>query len=311
MKMKIVIVGLGGVGGYYGGLLAKKYADDPLIEIYFVARGEHLIKIQKDGLKVVTDSTNFVARPFLATDDAAEIGVADYVIVCTKSYDLESTITQIKPCIGADTVVLPLLNGIDNSERIRAILPATEVWSGCSYIVARKTEPGVIQTTGKLHLLNFGYKNRVNERLLNVEKILLNAEIDAVFCEEIDAAIWKKFCFISSTASLTSYYNVGFVDLMSDKTRKEKLIQSLEELILVANAEAVKSIDRTIIDKVIHRIESLPVTATSSMHSDFMAGNNTEIHGLTGAVLELGRKHNIQLPTYEMVFEALTNRMKV
>ena len=80
---------------------------------------------------------------------------------------------------------------------------------------------------------------------------------------------------------------------------------------MVANAEAVKSIDRTIIDKVIHRIESLPVTATSSMHSDFMAGNNTEIHGLTGAVLELGRKHNIQLPTYEMVFEALTNRMKV
>ena len=231
MKTKIVIVGLGGVGGFYGGLLAKRYADDPSMEIYFVARGAHLKKVQENGLKVITETGSFIAKPTLATDNVSEIGIADYVILATKSYDLDATVLQIRPCVGQNTVILPLLNGIDNSTRIRALLPGIEVWNGCAYIVARLNEPGVVESSGNLHRFNFGYENKTSERLIAFEKLLKDAGIDATFYENILSVIWTKFFFISATASLTSYFNVSFGALLTDETRKTTLINLLEELL--------------------------------------------------------------------------------
>jgi len=309
MKIKIVIVGLGGVGGYYGGLLAKKYADDPEVEIYFVARGEHLKKVQKNGLTVITEKGTFVVRPTLATDNVAEIGIADYVIMTTKSYDLDETVAQIKPCVGKDTVILPLLNGIDNSARIRALLPETEVWNGCVYIVARLNEPGVVESSGNVHRLDFGYENKSNDRLLAFEKLLKNAGIDATFHENILLAIWTKFFFISSTASLTSFFDVSFGALLTDDVRKTTLVNLLEELLLVANAEGA-GIEHGIINKIVHQLEKLPFETTSSMHTDFKAGKNAEVHTLSGIVVDLGKKHGIPTPTYEKVYAELSEKMK-
>jgi 2-dehydropantoate 2-reductase len=309
MNIKIVIVGLGGVGGYYGGLLAKRYAEDPNIEIYFVARGEHLKKVQQDGLTVITENGTFVVKPTLATDNVPEIGIADYVIMTTKSYDLDATIHQIKPCVGANTVILPLLNGADISARIRTLLPGIEVWQGCAYIVGRLNEPGVIESSGNVHNLFFGYNNMTTDRLLYFEKVMIDAGIEAIFSENILSVIWKKFFFISSTASLTSYFDVSFGALLTDPLRKMTLVDLLEELLLVANAEGA-GIDSRVIDKTIHQLENLPFETTSSMHSDFQAGRNTELQTLTGIVIDLGKKHGIATPTYEKVFARLSSRMK-
>lgn len=310
MKTKIVIVGLGGVGGYYGGMLAKQYADNPDIEIYFVARGAHLRKVQENGLTLITEKGTFQVHPTLATNDVTEIGTADYIIMTPKSYDLDATVEQIKPIVGSNTVILPLLNGIDNSDRIRTLLPDTEVWQGCCYIVARLNEPGVVESSGGVHRFNFGYEYKQNnERLIGFETLLKEAGIDATFHEKIMHVIWTKFFFISSTASLTSYFDVSFGALLTDEVRKATLVSVLEELLLVANAEGAE-IEHTVIDKVIHQLEKLPFETTASMHSDFKAGKNTEVHGLTGAVIQLAKKHAIATPTYEKVYAELCGRMK-
>jgi 2-dehydropantoate 2-reductase len=310
MKTKIVIVGLGGVGGYYGGMLAKRYADDPEVEIYFVARGLHLKKVQANGLTLITETGTFQVYPTLATDNVSEIGTADYIIMTPKSYDLDSTVAQIKPCVGSNTVILPLLNGIDNSTRIRALLPGTEVWQGCCYIVARLNEPGVVESSGGVHRFNFGYELKQSaERLMAFETLLKDAGIDACYHEKIMHVIWTKFFFISATASLTSYFNVSFGALLTDEFRKNTLVSLLEELLLIANAEGAE-IGRVVIDKVVHQLEKLPFDTTSSMHSDFLSGKNTEVHGLTGIVVELGKKHGITTPTYENVYNELKKRMK-
>jgi len=288
MKTKIVIVGLGGVGGYYGGLLAKQYAGNPEIEIYFVARGAHLQKVKENGLTVITETETFVVRPTLATDNVLEIGTADYVFLCTKSYDLHPTIEQIKPCIGTETVILPLLNGVDISERIRTLLPGIEVWSGCVYIVGRLNEPGVVESSGGLHDLFFGYEDQTSDRLLFMEKLMKDAGIKAFFSENIRMNIWRKFIFISTTASLTSYFNVGFRDLLTDEKRKAATIAFLNEVAAVAKAEGVV-FDTDIVDTTIHHIERLPFGATSSMHSDFKAGRNTELDTLTKIVIDRGK----------------------
>ncbi len=309
MNTKIVIVGLGGVGGYYGGLLAKKYIDDKSIEIYFVARGEHLKKVKENGLTLITETGTFIVQPTLVTDNVLEIGIADYVIMTTKSYDLDTTIVQIKPCVGPNTVILPLLNGIDNSIRIRAMLPGIEVWNGCVYIVARLNKPGVVESSGNVHKFKFGFENKTTNKLLSFETLLKNAGIDATFHTDILTTIWTKFFFISSTASLTSYFNVSFGALLTDEVRKSTLIQLLEELLLVANAEGAE-IEHTIINKVIHQLEKLPFETTASMHSDFISQRNTELHTLTGIVVELGQKHGIQTPIYQKVYAELNMRMK-
>ena len=310
MKTKIVIVGLGGVGGYYGGMLAKQYADNPEMEIYFVARGAHLRKVQENGLTLITEKGTFQVHPTLATNDVTEIGTADYIIMTPKSFDLDATVEQIKPIVGSNTVILPLLNGIDNSDRIRTLLPDTEVWQGCCYIVARLNEPGVVESSGGVHRFNFGYEYKQNnERLIGFETLLKEAGIDATFHEKIMHVIWTKFFFISSTASLTSYFDVSFGALLTDEVRKATLVSVLEELLLVANAEGAE-IEHTVIDKVIHQLEKLPFETTASMHSDFKAGKNTEVHGLTGAVIQLAKKHAIATPTYEKVYAELCGRMK-
>ncbi|MDO9155101.1 MAG: 2-dehydropantoate 2-reductase [Paludibacter sp.] len=303
-KTKILIVGLGGVGGYYGGLLAKKYADNPEVEIYFVARGAHLKEVQEKGLKVITETGSFIAHPKLATDNVNEIGKVDYVILTTKSYDLNATIEQIKPCLSKDTVILPLLNGADISERIRKRVPEIEVWNGCVYIVGHINEPGVVESSGGVHDLFFGNENMTSERLLWIEKIMKDAGIKAFFSKNIRMLIWRKFIFISSTASLTSYFNVGFRDLLTDEYRKYITIAFLNEVTEIAKAEGI-IFDTDIIETTVRHIERLPFGTTSSMHRDFQAGRKTELNTLTEIVIELGRKHGISTPTYKMVFEKL------
>ena len=304
---KIVIVGLGGVGGYFGGLLAKHYAADPEIEVYFVARGEHLKRVQENGLKLITENETMVIRPTLVTDDVSEIGVADYILLTTKSYDIDTTIAQIKPAVGKDTVILPLLNGIDNSDRIRALLPETEVWDGCCYIVAKIIEAGVVENVGGIHRIVFGYLNRVSDRLLAFEKMLADAGIEIRFYENIFTEIWKKFFFISTSASLTSYFDVSYNEVLTNDSRRQTLIEVSKELLAVARAEGAE-IDESEIDRLIKQFEKLPIGSTTSMHRDFIAGKSTEVHSLTGIVVKLGKKHGIETPVYQKVYETLSSR---
>ena len=105
-KIKIVVAGIGGVGGYFGGLLAIAYAGNDNIEIYFLARGKHLASIQQSGLTVIKGDISFTAKPFLATDNVNEIGDVDFIIISTKNYDLAQVLEQISPCVNSETVIL-------------------------------------------------------------------------------------------------------------------------------------------------------------------------------------------------------------
>jgi 2-dehydropantoate 2-reductase len=130
-KIRIAFSGIGGVGGYYGGKLARYYHNSDVADIFFIARNEHLDAIRQNGLKVEEPTESFTAFPALATDQPLDIGVVDYLFLCTKSYDLEDNIQQLKPLIGEQTVIIPLLNGANISEQIQRILPSNEVWQGC------------------------------------------------------------------------------------------------------------------------------------------------------------------------------------
>lgn len=305
-KTKILIHGLGGVGGYYAGKLAKTYATDPHIDIYFIARNEHLAQIRTAGLHFISDTEDFFAHPTLATDTPADIGVVDYIIVATKGYDLTSSIEQLAPCIDKDTVILPLLNGGDITERIREVVPQAIVWSGCSYVVSRRRSPGVIKSVGDFSKLVFGYDKGSNEQTRYMEQLLIEADIDARLREPIKNAIWQKFFFISSAASLTSYYDTDLNDLVSDQhIAFTKAFAT--EFLQVADAESV-IIGENPIEKLVSNLSRLPQGATSSMCSDFRNHHRTEVDLLTGVVVDLAHKHNLSVPKYEKVYATLKSR---
>jgi len=115
--MEIAVMGVGGVGGYYGGKLALHYGGDPGIRVIFIARGEHLRRIQEKGLEVRAVSETFTARPHLATDQPAALGPFDLVLFCVKAYDLEESGTKLQKNVRDQTVISTLPNRVNNAER--------------------------------------------------------------------------------------------------------------------------------------------------------------------------------------------------
>ena len=305
---KIVIAGIGGVGGYFGGLLAKKYEKSDAVEICYLARGEHLRKIRENGLKVIHGPTEFIAKPAIATENAIEIGIADYILICTKSYDLDGTIEQLKPCINENTILIPLLNGVESVKRINRILPGTTVLDGCVYIVSSVKEAGVIENSGINQKLFFGPGKANNDRLQWLAKIMQDAGIEAILSDSISTIIWEKFIFIASIATATSYFNCSIGKLLEEN--EETLVQLIEEVKLIAVAKGI-SFNPGITSNIVNYNKLLPYESTSSMHRDFRnLKPKTEIESLTGYVVRAGEEFNIETPTFIKAYNSLKERTK-
>ena len=305
-KIKIVIAGIGGVGGYFGGLLAKKYENSDSIEICFLARGEHLRKIRENGLKVIHGQNEFFARPAMATDKADEIGIADFILICTKSYDLDATIETLKSCIGENTILLPLLNGVESVERIKKKLPATTVLEGCVYIVSSMKEAGVIENSGINQKLFFGPGKTNNVRLQWLEKIMQDAGIEATLSDSISTIVWEKFIFIASIATATSYFNCSIGKLVEEN--EETLVQLIDEVKLIAVAKGI-SFNPDITANIVNYNKLLPNNSTSSMHRDFQnLKPKTEVETLTGYIFRTGKEYGIETPTFDKAYSQLTTR---
>ena len=286
-KTKIAISGIGAVGGYYGGLLAARYKDSEDIDIYFISRGENLEEIRKNGIEVKNTFLTIKAKPTLATDNPAEIGPVDYLFCCTKSYDLEENIVQLTPIIGPNTVIIPLLNGADIAERIQKLLPNNEVWKGCVYIGSRLVRPGRVEKFTIKDRMFFGSKQGNKKRQKDLQDILANARILTTIPDDIDLEIWKKFFMISTAATATSFFTLGY------------------ELKGVAEAKGIRLPDGQVFST-IDAQKIMPNNSTTSMHSDFQKGNRTEVETLTGYVVRTAQELGIEIPTYQFMYKGLT-----
>ncbi|MFV8353455.1 ketopantoate reductase family protein [Flavobacterium sp. XS2P14] len=304
MKTRIGILGLGGVGGYFGGLLAKAYFESDAIEIVFIARGETQKAIAKNGLKIIADTTEIVAFPSLVSNVPEQIGKLDYLICATKTYDIETSLESIKNCITPNTILLPLYNGVDATERIQKLFSENTVLQGCVYIVAMIESPGIIKKIGVYEKLFFGSKNAPVSKLNVLQSIFENANIESYLVENIEETVWEKFIFISALASATSYLNVNIGGILNNPENKAIYSSLLNEITAVAIAKGVALPD-DIVAQTIIKLEKTPKDATSSMHRDLLAGINTEVVSLTKYVVDQAVKFGVATPIYQMVLEKL------
>ncbi|MFV5699104.1 ketopantoate reductase family protein [Flavobacterium sp. ZT3R17] len=305
MKTRIGILGLGGVGGYFGGLLAKAYFDSDAIEIIFIARGETQKAIVQNGLKIISDTNEVIVFPNLVSNNPDQIGKLDCLICATKTYDIESSFESIKSCISQNTIILPLYNGVDAAERIQTLFAKTTVLQGCVYIVSMIVSPGVIRKIGPYEKLFFGSKTASISKLNQLQSIFENAGIESYLVENIEETVWEKFIFISALASATSYLNQNIGGILKNPANKAIYIALLNEISAVAAAKGL-GMPNDIIAQTIVKLEKSPQDATSSMHRDFLANRKTEVASLTEYVVNEGAKYGVSTPTYQMILEKLT-----
>lgn len=305
-KVKIVIVGIGGVGGYFGGLLAKKYAGKGFVEIVFVARGEHLSTIKTNGLKVIHGEETFITSPDLATNRFEEIGIADYIIICTKSYGLAQTLDNLKPCIAPETVLLPLLNGVDAFEIINSHFPENTVLKGCAFIISRLKSAGVIENSGNVQKISFGLDGALTPAVLLLKAICSDAGIVVNCSDKISTAVWEKFIFISPTATATSFYNKTIGEVLLHHSYEVKLM--IEEIKSLALAKGITLSD-DISEKTLGIMKSMKYEATSSMHRDYLDQKpETEVESLTGYIVREAAKYGLETPAYTHFYAGLIVR---
>ena len=133
--MKIAILGIGGVGGFYGGKLAQHFSGKGKNEIIFIARGKHLEAIHEDGLKIIDGESEIIVHPDICTDDSSSLGKFDVLLVAVKTYSLLDAIRSVKNNITTETIVIPLMNGIEPYEILKHEFPEAKIFQGCCYLM--------------------------------------------------------------------------------------------------------------------------------------------------------------------------------
>ena len=288
--MRIVIVGAGGVGGYFGARLSRAGED-----VTFLARGAHLQAIRRDGLRVrSTLEGEYAAKP-AAVAEVGGLPAADAVLLCVKSFDTDDALARVAPVVGADTMVVSLQNGIDAPERIAARFGTDHALGGVAYVFATIEAPGVIahRFLGKIALGELD--GRVTPRATRLRDAFVAAGVPVDLTQEIQRVMWEKYLFICAQAGMTALTraNTGVIRSVPETWRMYRLI--LEEVAAIG-ARAGAGLPADIVDRMIVQAESLaPETSTSLAH-DLASGKRLELEGLHGHAVRLGERFGVPTP---------------
>jgi 2-dehydropantoate 2-reductase len=263
--------------------------------------------VQRDGLKLIAEEGEFIARPDIATDDPAKIGPVDLLVCSVKGYDLKESLLRYRPCLTSATVLLPLLNGIGIADKIQTIVPGVSCWEGLIYVVARQIEKGVVKQTGTLREIIFGSKDGPSPDMQRVAGILVEAGLKATVSPDIELELWRKFLFISVMATLTSFYHSPIGEIRLDSAKAANIPLLLRELQSVAVANGI-AITEQLLTAVLERINGLAAGTTTSMYADYQKGGKTEVEELTGDVVRLGGRFGVPTPVYARMYQGLLLR---
>ncbi|MBI5472251.1 MAG: 2-dehydropantoate 2-reductase [Ignavibacteriae bacterium] len=301
--MKFAIIGTGGVGGYFGGKLAKVGED-----VWFIARGKHLEAMRSYGLRINSFEGDWVVASGQFTDTCSEIGRADVVLFCVKSYDTESAAEQIAPLVSETTIVISLQNGVDNEEKLERILPRGIVLGGVSYIYATITSPGVItHTVGPTKIVFGELRRRDDAPSAQARQILdsmLNAKINASLSENIATEIWKKFIFISSVGGMTALTRLTLGEILAVEETKHMLADAMRETEAVGQAKGIQ-LPPNYTGSVLELLKKYDNNSRSSLYHDLKHGRRMEVEAFSGTIVRYGRELGIPTPVHKAIYAAL------
>jgi len=303
--MNIVIYGAGGVGGYFGARLAEAGNN-----VTFIARGNHLTTIQKKGLHLKSFKGDYLVSPANATDNISNVKNIDLILVCVKTWQLKEVAKSLKNVISSKTIVVSLLNGVENQDILCSELPKENVIGGLCKIVSFIEAPGVIKHNSYEPTIVFGELNNIKtDRALNLEQVLKNAKIKTVLANDIQKEIWTKFLFISTISALGALTRSSVGEMLEYPFIKNMMLSISEEILEVAKALGINLSDE-VIENQFKIIESQPYKTTASLQRDMMQGIPSELEAQNGTIVRLGKELGIPTPTNDLVYFTLIPQEK-
>lgn len=299
--MKIAVFGTGGVGGYFGGRLAQNGQD-----VTFIARGAHLAAMQATGLKVESVDGNFAVQSIKVSESPHSIGKVDLILLATKAWQLNDAIQQMKPMVAENTVILPLLNGMEHMDSLFAHFGTAHVIGGLCRISVYIGGPGIIRHVGvKPYIAYSEWDNSTSERIQSIHALF--SSINGIVAEipaDIQTAMWEKFIFIAGTSGVGAYTRQTIGEYRSNPETRAMLQNAMQETSAIAYAKGV-NLAPDFADVTMKRIDTIDPSITASMQKDMMAGKPSELNEQTGAVIRMGKALGVLTPTHEKIFAAL------
>jgi 2-dehydropantoate 2-reductase len=299
--MKIVMMGSGGVGGFFGGRLARAGHD-----VTFIARGAHLQALREHGLTIENEPQGNIHVPKVrVTDDPASAGVADAIIFSVKLWDTEAAARAIKPIIGPHTGVVSLQNGVIKDEILRRELGEAPVMGGVCYVATHIARPGVIHQTGTMQRIIVGeHDGKPSERARALHEALAGTGVKAELSGDVRRAIWEKFVFLVALSATTTTMRRPIGAVRGNPQSRAFLLDIMREAVAVGRALGV-SLPESYAEDRLAFADGLPADMTSSMHHDLERGNRLEVQWLSGGVVELGRRAGVATPMNRAVCDIL------
>lgn len=309
----ICIYGVGGVGGYFGAKIASQLAQENnnKIKLFFIARGDHLHKIEKDGLVLKYGTKDEIhCRPTLATNDLTKVPTPDLYLVCVKSYDLNSAIEDISKNIKKNTIILPLLNGVDIYERIRTKLEDAIILPACVYIGTHIEKPGVISTKGGDGSIIFGKDPKFKSfTLLEVIDLFNKTAIKHKWIDDPYPDIWEKYIFIAAFGLITAYSNMTLGEIIQNKELVNITKQIMQEIILIARKKGI-NLPNDILDKSIEKANKFPFETKTSYQRDIESkGKHNEGNLFGDTIIKMGQNLNIDTPVTNKIFNEIQKKV--
>ena len=299
--MKIAMMGSGGVGGFFGGRLAKAGCD-----VTFIARGAHLAALREQGLMLENEPQGNIHVPQVkATDDPAQVGPVDLVILSVKLWDTEAAAKQVAPMVGPDTAVLSLQNGVIKDEIMRRVFGDKAVMGGVCYVATHISKPGTIHQTGTMQRIVVGeYDGSVSNRVKDLHEALVQSGVTAELSTDVRRSIWEKYVFLVGLSATTTSMRRTLGPVRSNPQTRAFLQDLMAEVVAVGRAHGVALTDEFAGSRMAFA-DSLPADMTSSMHHDLEKGNRLEVDWLSGGVVKLGREKGVPTPCNRAVCDIL------
>lgn len=306
-KKHIVIIGLGGVGGYFGFKICQSNETNKGHQISFIARAKTYEVIKEKGLTLLSsEHKKNITNPTAVYQSISEVQNPDLIFICVKEYDLENVCNQLSNIITKKTILLPMMNGADIYNRIRKIIPENTILPSCVYVASHIKEKGTVEHTGKAGKLIFGKDpEHTAENIEWIVDLMEKSNINFEYKENSLVDIWTKFIFIASFGLITAKYNSSIGAVCSIKLQKEGAIKIMDEIKLIADRKGIYLQDNIIL-KTFEKAAMFPPKTPTSLQLDINSGKeNNELELFAGAIIKYGKEMNINTIFTESIYQEI------
>lgn len=311
-KKNIAIIGLGGVGGYFGFKINQFNDKQNQFDITFVARGQTYDVVRENGLTLLSpEHQDSITKPGQIVQTISEISTPDLILICVKEYDLEHVCLNLKKTISPKTILLPLMNGVDIYDRIRKIIRENTILPACVYVASHIKQKGVVEHKGKAGKLIFG-KDPANltEDIDWIVQLIKDSGIDSDFKENSFADIWTKFFFVASFGLVTAKYNSSIGTVCNDTIQKQEATQIMLELKMIADKKQI-DLPYNIIGKTFEKASTFPPETPTSLQLDInLKKQNSELTLFAGAIIQYANELGIATPFTEKIYQELKQKIQ-